>query len=121
MAERGPSVGPFQQEPWTCARVREASRGTSTPWRPREGDQARRPPSAFPADRQPAARRLAWFELPREPPRDGRAGDHQARGGREDPSGVHDEALPGSAGTRRPLPPRAPRLRRGRSHAWWSC
>eukprot|EP00969_Alexandrium_andersonii_P088421 3899231-Alexandrium_andersonii.AAC.1 len=96
--------------PRVAAMAERRPRCPDTPWRPREGDQARSLSPALPVDRQSAVRWLVRAERQREPPRDGRAGCRQASGGREGPPGVRGEALPCSVGARRPLPPRAPRL-----------
>eukprot|EP00969_Alexandrium_andersonii_P093200 4115502-Alexandrium_andersonii.AAC.1 len=61
----------------------------------------------MPADWQPATHGWARLESPCEPPAYGRAGGRQARVCSEDPPGVHDQALPGSVGTRCQFPPRA--------------
>eukprot|EP00969_Alexandrium_andersonii_P270138 11941014-Alexandrium_andersonii.AAC.1 len=50
---------------------------------------------------------LVRLECPCQPPANGRAGGRQAGVRGEDPPGIRDQALPGSAGARCPLPPRA--------------
>eukprot|EP00969_Alexandrium_andersonii_P144260 6379519-Alexandrium_andersonii.AAC.1 len=50
---------------------------------------------------------LARPECPCQSPANGRAGGRQARVRGGDPSGVHDPTVSGSAGARRPFPPRA--------------
>eukprot|EP00969_Alexandrium_andersonii_P357107 15448049-Alexandrium_andersonii.AAC.1 len=52
-------------------------------------------------------RGLARFGCPRQSPANGRAGGRQACVRGEGLPGVRDQAVSGSAGARRPLPPRA--------------